>query len=245
MKLIVNLLLTLILFGGVVFLFSYTTNHGRSLWYPYYVKFFKKSLSDRLNEFSEIVKDRVKKDFDAKGLIYPPKSMTFLALKKEKKFELWASNETNGTQTFIKSYDFTAFSGKLGPKLKEGDRQIPEGFYKIKSLNPNSSYHLSLEVNYPNAYDLKNAKIEKRFQPGSLIYIHGKNVTIGCIPLGDQAIEEVFILSAIVGLKYIELIISPKDFRVDDSYLELRQNKQWVQQLYDELRTTLKNKYLR
>lgn len=243
MEKFIKLLFILVSLVIALFLFSYKTNRGRSLWYPYYVKFFKKSVSDRLLEFTEPVRDRLKKDLDRKGLVFPPKKMSFLALKHEKKFELWASNQLSGKLIFVKEYDFTSFSGQLGPKLKEGDRQIPEGFYKIKSLNPNSSYHLSLEVNYPNEFDLKYAKQEGRTEPGSLIYIHGKNVTIGCIPLGDEAIEEIFVLTALVGLPNIDLTISPKDFRLDSNYKGLRVEKKWIYSLYDQIISIMQNKY--
>ena len=87
-------------------------------------------------------------------------------------------------------YPMTAFSGALGPKLREGDGQIPEGVYGIEYLNPNSSYHLSLKVSYPNASDRKRAKADGRTNLGGDIMIHGKAVTIGCVPVGDDAIED-------------------------------------------------------
>ncbi|MCO4781803.1 MAG: L,D-transpeptidase family protein [Candidatus Cloacimonetes bacterium] len=245
MSTMLKILLIFICLLTALFLYSYKTNHGRGIWYPYVARLYKESLNSRLDQFSDPVKDRLLKDFESKGISYPPKKMSFVALKQEKRFELWCANSKEDRFTFIKSYNFTGFSGVIGPKLQEGDRQIPEGFYKIKSLNPNSSYHLSLEVNYPNSFDLKHAKNEGRANPGSLIYIHGKNVTIGCIPLGDQAIEEIFVLSALVQLKNIDLIISPKDFRLDSSFSDLSLDKNWLEQLYKELSSVLKSKYVK
>jgi murein L,D-transpeptidase YafK len=81
-------------------------------------------------------------------------------------------------------------SGKPGPKRREGDRQVPEGFYFIDRFNPKSSYHLSLGIDYPNASDRVRSDAKR---PGSDIFIHGKDVTIGCLPLGDERIEELYI----------------------------------------------------
>lgn len=110
-------------------------------------------------------------------------------------------------------YPMTGFSGKLGPKLAEGDRQIPEGVYGIEYLNPNSRFHLSLKVDYPNQDDKRWAKREGRENLGGDIMIHGKDATIGCVPIGDEAIEDVFYLVNAVGVKNVEVIIAPYDMR--------------------------------
>ena len=110
-------------------------------------------------------------------------------------------------------YPMTAFSGALGPKLREGDGQIPEGVYGIEYLNPNSSYYLSLKVSYPNASDRKRAKADGRTNLGGDTMIHGKAVTIGCVPVGDDAIEDIFYLAAAVGIKNVSVVIAPYDMR--------------------------------
>ena len=110
-------------------------------------------------------------------------------------------------------YPMTAFSGTLGPKLREGDGQIPEGIYGIGYLNPNSSYYLSLKVTYPNASDRARAKADGRTNLGGDIMIHGKAATIGCVPVGDDAIEDIFYLASEVGIKNISVIIAPYDMR--------------------------------
>ena len=107
----------------------------------------------------------------------------------------------------------TAFSGTLGPKLREGDGQIPEGIYGIEYLNPNSSYYLSLKVTYPNASDRARAKVDGRTNLGGDIMIHGKAVTIGCVPVGDDAIEDIFYLAYAVGIKNVLVVIAPYDMR--------------------------------
>ena len=112
-----------------------------------------------------------------------------------------------------RKYPMTGFSGELGPKLREGDCQIPEGIYRIEYLNPNSLFHLSLRVSYPNDADKARAKAESRTNLGGDIMIHGGSATVGCIPVGDDAIEEIFYLASAVGLKNISVVIAPYDMR--------------------------------
>ena len=149
--------------------------------------------------------------FEEAGLAYPPETVKFLALKKERRLEVWAG--TTKAMTFIRSYPIRAASGGPGPKLREGDRQVPEGHYKIIGLNPNSSYHLSMKLNYPNRFDLSHAQAEGRDEPGSNIFIHGRAVSIGCLAMGDPAIEELFVLTAAVGKENVSVTIAPHDPR--------------------------------
>ncbi|EDY16012.1 protein of unknown function DUF949 [Chthoniobacter flavus Ellin428] len=110
-------------------------------------------------------------------------------LKREAMLELWARDPGRRFR-LVATYPILASSGTPGPKRREGDRQVPEGFYEINRFNPKSSFHLSLGLNYPNASDLV---LSDHDQPGSDIFIHGSNVSIGCAPLGDNAIEEVYL----------------------------------------------------
>ena len=126
----------------------------------------------------------------------------------------------------------------MGPKLKEGDKQIPEGIYSIAYLNPNSSYHLSLKVDYPNAFDRAKARAEARTDLGGDIFIHGKAVTIGCIPIGDTAIEEVFLMASLAIKNRIKVIISPVDFRLGKAFPEI-EHVNWEKELYDNIQTEL------
>lgn len=148
------------------------------------------------------------------GFDGPPEKLTFVAVKSDRQLEVWG--ERDGANHLIKAYPFTAFSGSLGPKLREGDLQIPEGVYGFEYLNPNSSYHLSIKLDYPNAFDRRMAAREGRSEAtlGGDIMIHGKAVTIGCIPVGDGAMEEIFYLVARVGLANSRIVIAPVDFRL-------------------------------
>ncbi len=112
------------------------------------------------------------------------------AFKQEQELEVWAKNVTDNSFKLIQKYAICALSGKLGPKRKMGDLQIPEGYYAIDGLNPNSNYFLSMRVNYPNASD-KILGYKKAL--GNDIFIHGDCVTVGCLPLTDDKIKELYV----------------------------------------------------
>lgn len=135
-------------------------------------------------------------------------SLSILVFKKERIVEVHAPGWVKP-----RKYNMTGFSGRLGPKLCEGDRQIPEGIYGIEYLNPNSRFHLSLKVSYPNAFDRKRAIQDGRANLGGDIMIHGGSATIGCIPIGDDAIEELFYFVAMIGKENTKVIIAPYDLR--------------------------------
>lgn len=119
-------------------------------------------------------------------------SIYIAAYKAEGKLEIWLKQNTQKQYKLFKVYSFCQHSGVLGPKLKEGDKQTPEGFYCITVFNPLSNFHLSLGINYPNNADLLRSANEN---PGNDIYIHGKCETVGCIPITDDKIKEVYILA--------------------------------------------------
>lgn len=137
--------------------------------------------------------------------------------KHEQKLELWSSNCDSCLYRLIKTYSFTAFSGILGPKRAQGDYQTPEGLYFIDRFNPRSNFHLSLGINYPNKSDRIRTKSS---DPGGDIFIHGNMVTIGCIPLGDKAIEELYLFAVRArsfGQDRIRVYIYPFRFDNDES----------------------------
>jgi len=117
--------------------------------------------------------------------------MLIMASKQEGKLIIFAGpNDANAPMEQIRSFDICAGSGEPGPKNMEGDDQVPEGFYHINRFNPESHYHLALEVSYPNEADLKRSKSKK---PGGEIMIHGSCVTIGCLPMTNKGIEEIYL----------------------------------------------------
>lgn len=146
---------------------------------------------DRAAVAAARVKPQLEKELKAIGVTYPPKRLLLRAFKTEKRLDVWVGNATGNLKKF-KSYPILAMSGKTGPKRKEGDRQVPEGIYQIDRFNPKSLFHLSLGLNYPNAADQIFAD---RDAPGSDIFIHGSNKSIGCLAMGDPAIEEIYTLA--------------------------------------------------
>lgn len=120
-------------------------------------------------------------------------SMLINAYKAEGKLEVWLKSKSAKIYSLFRTYDFCTHSGILGPKVIEGDGQTPEGFYYINVFNPMSSFHLSLGVNYPNSAD--SVRTGKDRKTGGDIYIHGNCVTVGCIPLTDEKIKEVYVLA--------------------------------------------------
>lgn len=197
----------------------------------------KKTVSDRLTEYGQIVEGRLMPYFQKANVSFPPVEIVFLALKQEKQFQVYARNN-DGPFRHICSYSILAASGKAGPKLQEGDRQVPEGIYPIESLNPNSLYHLSMKVGYPNAFDREIAAREGRTNLGGDIMIHGNQVSIGCIALGDPASEDMFVLVARTGIENVKVIISPVDFRKRQRS-DVVTEKSWISDLYDKIEEEL------
>jgi murein L,D-transpeptidase YafK len=128
----------------------------------------------------------------AADLSYPPDAIFLRAFKHEAQLEVWARMKRDPFRLLL-TLPVLFSSGNPGPKRKEGDRQVPEGFYAIDLFNPASTYHLSLRINYPNDSD---RILSDPQQPGSDIYIHGADGSVGCLPLGDPNIEKLFVLAA-------------------------------------------------
>ncbi|MGH9464159.1 MAG: L,D-transpeptidase family protein, partial [Thermoanaerobaculia bacterium] len=166
---------------------------------------------------------------------YPPERVWLLAFKQERKLELWAAG---GAPVFIRSYRILAASGRPGPKLREGDLQVPEGIYRVVGLNPASAYHLSLRLDYPNDFDRALARAEGRDNLGGDIFLHGSNVSEGCLAIGDLAIEELFVLADRVGLGNVRVVIAPNDLR-RGAPTGVEQPPAWLPDLYATLRTEL------
>jgi len=233
---------------------------GRDIWYPYHNKYFiekdvapiecPKCPEPKIVERNITIIKRVEENLtstqrlkrhlaDSDFIIYP-KKLTIIGLKHEKRLEIWGKGDKGWRH--INDYNFTSFSGRLGPKLKEGDRQIPEGIYGISYLNPNSKFHLSMRVDYPNKFDRAIAKKEKRTNLGGDIMIHGSDRTIGCIPIGDDNIEEVYYLAQKVGIKNIKVILSPVDFRCMS--VNIKNSKHpWLKTLYGKIKKEI-NRYI-
>ena len=182
---------------------------------------FQKSLQ-RPSEAMSKNETALKKQFEEKKLAWPAKYVYLRSFKYDSQLEVWVKNDRKESYKLFKTYKVCALAGTLGPKRMEGDYQVPEGFYYINEFNPKSTYHLSLGINYPNISDRILSDINS---PGGSIYIHGSCVTVGCIPLTDNYIDELYIISAHAkdqGQDFIPVHIFPVRFNVKKSvaYLE-------------------------
>lgn len=196
------------------------------------------TVEDILQVYGENATRKLTPYFTKAKVSYPPREVAFIALKQEKKLELWARD--NGEFRFIRYYNIQAASGVAGPKLRQGDKQVPEGIYRIEALNPNSHYHLSMKINYPNEFDLFHAGQEGRANPGSDIFIHGRAASIGCLAMGDEAIEELFVLAAQVGAENMKVVIAPRDPRAYPLEVGSKELPEWTAELYSIISREIK-----
>lgn len=199
---------------------------------------YTQELHYKIHKFYHYAEARLKPDFKRAGLPYPPRQIALLAFKHERKMQLWARNNIQDRWHYIKTFHIFAASGGPGPKLREGDRQVPEGVYQIVGLNPRSRFDLSMHVNYPNSFDRYHASLDGRTHLGGDIFIHGNRRSIGCMAIGNNNIQQLFVLADLVGIKNITVIIAPNDLRYEKP-LRSREHVKWLPQLYDEIREAL------
>jgi len=197
-----------------------------------------KAVDNAISKYGLRTEPELSKFFFNAHMSYPPKEIALLAFKKERHLELWAKNE-NKTWRFIHTYPLTAFSGRLGPKLKESDGQIPEGIYRLTTFNPFSSMHLSMMINYPNNFDRLQASKDGRRRLGNNIFLHGKSLSVGCLAVGDRAIDQLFLLARRVGLSHIKVIIAPNDLRKEKPATSTFAQPRWLPELYKHISNAL------
>jgi murein L,D-transpeptidase YafK len=142
----------------------------------------------RVQAAADRSEQRARAAFRTAGVTFPTTDLYLRAFKHEGMLELWARNPGERRYRLVQTYPMCATSGTLGPKVERGDRQIPEGIYTVDAFNPFSSFHLSMRVDYPNPRDLARGTP----RPGGDIYIHGGCATVGCIPLDDGPVEELY-----------------------------------------------------
>lgn len=216
----------------ILLVFLLIPDHWYRAGYHYTLgRFFRHTVQSRLENMGE----KVYKRLNLKEL---PDQLRIIALKEEKRLELWGIYP-NRSRKLIKSYPIMAASGKSGPKLKEGDRQVPEGNYAIESLNPNSLFYVSLRINYPSAEDKAIAKKEGRDLAtlGSDIMLHGGGGSVGCIAVANRSIEEIFYITAKVGAAKTRILIAPYDFRVKP--LPESVGPAWILERYKKLQAEM------
>lgn len=212
---------------------------GRTIWHPVVVSVMgARSVGDVIDRYGNDARERMEPRFEVARVPFPPEKLALIAFKAERLLEVWAYSSNVWKQVHV--YPIKAASGVAGPKLREGDRQVPEGIYDIVGLNPNSSYHLSMKLDYPNAFDLQHARAEGRDEPGTNIFIHGKAVSIGCLAMGDEAIEELFTLVHDVGREQVTVIIAPTDPR-EHHLVPEEHHPAWTGDLYRQITEAVRN----
>lgn len=204
---------------------------------PIISRFFRPTVEGQIAAYGPSARERLNPIFAAHQIQYPPRKVAFLAIKATKQLEVYCKGNGD-TYQFVCTYPILGASGKLGPKLREGDRQVPEGIYKL-SLEPNTPYHLALRLNYPNDADLSRARADRRENPGSDILIHGTTGSIGCIAVGDQASEDLFVLVHDAHDQKTDLIIAPVDLRDSPPPPQQQTDPSWLPTLYGEIRAAM------
>ncbi|HLX62704.1 MAG TPA: L,D-transpeptidase family protein [Planctomycetota bacterium] len=180
--------------------------------------------------------------------------LAILVFKSEKRIEVWgeraeygslrspsaggppAPQDNHGLKarvTLMREYPILASSGTAGPKLRGGDRQVPEGIYKIAEMNPRSRFHLSMKLDYPNAFDKAMAQKDGRTALGGDVCIHGKNTAVGCMAIGDAAIEDLYALVTQVKAANVTVIIAPNDLREQVPVRNPALKLEWLPDLYE------------
>lgn len=194
------------------------------------------TVEQRLAEFGAQAQARLAPRYQAAGVDWPGKRAALLAFKDSDTLELYVQDDQDRWH-FIHRYPILAASGVAGPKLREGDYQVPEGHYRVTFLNANSRFHVSLRLDYPNAFDRQMAAHDGRTRLGGDIMIHGSRVSVGCLAMGDPAAEELFTLAATLGIRKLDVLIAPSDLRT--SALPKPSEPAWLAGLYRDLRTSL------
>ncbi|MBS1914099.1 MAG: hypothetical protein JST22_19080 [Bacteroidetes bacterium] len=195
-----------------------------------------RTVEDVIGPLSPVAKARYGAACRHANVAWPPKRVMLLAFKRERRLEVWGAN-TAGSYALLYRHQVLAASGGPGPKRREGDEQVPEGFYDITELNPNSQFHLSMRVGYPNADDLAHARVDRAAMGGD-IYIHGNHLSIGCLAIGDPGIEELFGLMAQVPPGSRRIVIAPFDFRRHPGAAYPKEAA-WVHEMYGRMKKFL------
>ena len=202
---------------------------------------WQQAMTARLQEYGVYSRKQLTPYFAKAGLPYAPNQLAFLIFKNAKEFQIYGRNNDHESWRFVKQFRIYAASGGPGPKLKEGDRQVPEGVYSIVALNPRSRFDLSMQLNYPNNFDRQEASADHRTDLGGDIFIHGNKLSIGCVALGNDAIQQLFPLVYAVGEHKITVVIAPDDLRKQAPLPLTPQEKlKWLPSLYSHLEQELK-----
>ena len=199
-----------------------------------------RTVDDRLREFGGRAEAFWRARCAGVGLDYPPEGIAMAVFKDRRTMVVLGRRRS--AWRVLEAFDILGLSGSPGPKLREGDRQVPEGIYPIESLNPNSRFHVSLRLEYPSAFDRSMADADgrnaSRVPLGSDIMIHGGSDSVGCLAMGDPTAELLFALAAACGPAQCEVIVAPCDLRARRP--ELANPPDWLPALYDRIESRLR-----
>jgi murein L,D-transpeptidase YafK len=148
--------------------------------------------ASRVRQARESKEAGLRARFDKAGVEYPARRLLVRVFKLGAELEVWAQGKGRDDYVLISAYPVCYVPGRLGPKRREGDNQVPEGVYRITIFNPASNFHLSLGLDYPNRSD---RILSDRQHPGGDIFIHGDCASIGCVPILDDPIEELYLMA--------------------------------------------------
>ncbi len=207
------------LFFFIIFIFFIVGVYAQS-----YLKYsrVKSAYNEKEGYLSQLLQEKDINSFDIDIII--------VGYKATRELIVWVKGKNKEKYDSLTSYDFCMLSGDLGPKRQLGDCQVPEGFYKISLFNPWSSFELSLKVSYPNKSDiiLSTAK-----NVGNDIYIHGGCASIGCIPITDDKIKELYLLACFAkesGQYYIPVYLFPTRLN-DNNFKKLKKDKDYLKNI--------------
>ncbi len=201
-----------ILILGLLFIATATTTAERGGWRSSLAAIGVAETEGRAEAAARRVSPRLQREL-AEAKLPSGAPLLIRIFKLERELELWIDDGREYRR--FRSYPICTYSGELGPKLRQGDGQAPEGFYRVRraQMNPASRYHLSFDLGYPNAYDRSHART------GDYLMVHGSCVSIGCYAMGDAAIEEIYTLMSMAfdaGAREVPVHAFPFRFDRDD-----------------------------
>lgn len=197
------------------------------------------SVHKRLLEFRGRAEAQWKPLFLQHNISFPPQHVSLILFKRDKKLFLYAGKNENETQ-LLKTYRILGSNERVGPKLNDSDKQIPEGIYKLASLNPGSSPQLALKIDFPNDFDRRMAEKDSRDSFRSQVLVHSGATSDSNVALKEQDMEELYTLASISEVSSWRFVFAPFDLRIEAR--EIKSNSpQWIddldQQLMRELMT--------
>lgn len=190
-----------------------------------------------IDKFGPSARKQLHLDFDQGDVKYPPEKISLVCLKQEKILLFYASDKRNPQPQLLYSFPLSSFSGKIGPKLKEGDLQIPEGFYRV--LNQRADMRLALCVDYPNSFDREKAKQDRRKNLGSDILVHGGSYSTGCVVISSEDMAKVFTAVYDCGCSNTSVLIAPCNLSTTKPDVDFKLQPIWLPSLYMSIKQKL------